>query len=143
MREIISRRNKKQYFFLLVISVVTIIASAQYWRVPMLRYIVFPALIALFLHSVMYIFLLANSHGAIEQVDDTIVIRRGIRKTVINRNDILDVLPMPHPNKPNEIQKNVISIKVLVNGKEKTLVCGDVSDVEFALKKLSGLIRQS
>lgn len=141
MKEIISKRNKKPYFFLLVISVASMIASTKYLRVPMLRYIALPMLIVLFLLSVMCIFLLINPHGAIERVDNTIIIRRGIRKTVITKKDILDVFPTPHPNKPNEIQKNVLSIKVLTNGTEKSLICSDIKDVKSTVEKLRVLIK--
>ena len=141
MAEIISKRNKKPYFFLLILCILSVVASTYYMRVPTLCYIALPTLILTFLLSIMCIFLLVNPHGAIEQVDDTIVIRQGIRKTVINKNDILDVSPTPHPNKPDKIQKNVVSIKVLINGQEKTLICGDVTDVDYAVKKLSELIK--
>ena len=141
MTEIISKRNKKPYFFLLIFSVSSVVASTYYMRVPMLCNIALPTLFLTFLLSIMCVFLLVNSHGAIELIDDTIVIRRGIRKTVINKNDILDVFPAPHPSKPDEIQKNVVSIKVLINGQEKTLICGDVTDVDYAVKKLIELIK--
>ena len=143
MKEIISKRNKKPYFYLLVIALIAIFSSTRYLRVSPLGYIALPMLIACVLLSIISIFLLVDSHGVIERVDDTIIIRRGIRKTTINKNDILDVFPTPHPNKPNEIQKNVISIKVLANGKEKTLICGDVMDVESAVAKLIDLSKEA
>ena len=108
-------------------------------RNPILQYISLPVLIVCLLLSIFCVFLLIDTRGVIERIDDTIIIRRGIRKATINRKDILDVFPTPHPNKPNEIQDNVISIKTCENGKETVLVCGDVLEVESTIRTLKDL----
>ena len=141
MKEIISKRYKKPYYFQLVLSVITMAISARYIHIPMLSNIMLIMLMILSLISITWIFVLANPHGVIERVDDTIIIRRIMDKTVINKNDILDVFPTPYSNKPNEMQKYMITIKFLAKGKEELLNCGDIADVDSAVKKLKDLIK--
>ena len=143
MKEIIAKRNKKSYIFLLVISVISMFTSVRYLDVPMLCYIAIGMLLVLGLLTVFCVYILADHHGAIERDGNTLVIRRGVRRTVININDVLDVCAAPHPNKPGAIQENVITMKVLVDGKESTLTCGDLTDGETAIKKLSALLHHS
>ena len=143
MKEIISQRKKTTYIFVLVACVFSILASTSTTRIPTLRFIGIPIYIVLISLSIFCIFLLLSPHGAIERDGDSIIIRRGIRKTVIDKKDILEVFPTPHPNRPDQIQQNVISIKILSNGKEEILTCGDIADVDSAIEKLTAIISET
>jgi hypothetical protein len=143
MKEIISQRKKTTYIFVLVACVFSILASTSTTRIPMLRFIGIPIYIVLISLSIFCIFLLLSPHGAIERDGDSIIIRRGIRKTIVNKKDILEAFPTPHPSKPNQIQKNAVSFKITVNGKEQILVCGDVVDVDTTVEKLTAIISET
>lgn len=143
MKEIISQRKKTTYVFVLVACVFSILTRTSTTRIPMLRFIGIPIYIVLISLSIFCIFLLLSPHGAIERDGDSIIIRRGIRKTIVSRKDILEVFPTPHPSKPNQIQKNAVSFKITVNGKEQILVCGDVVDVNTTVEKLTAIISET
>ena len=143
MKEIISQRKKTTYIFVLVAYVFSILTSTSTTRIPMLRFIDIPIYIVLISLSIFCIFLLLSPHGAIERDGDSIIIRRGIRKTIVSRKDILEVFPTPYPSKPNQIQKNAVSFKITVNGKEQILVCGDVVDVNTTVEKLTAIISET
>ena len=139
MKEIIAKRNKKAYVFMLVISIITIITSTVYMRIPLMRYIAFPMIVLLSLSSVVWIYYIVDPRGVIEREGEKLILRRGMFKTVIDIKDILEVYITPHPGKKGVTQKSVISIKVIVNGKEKVLVCGDVLDQNAVIQRISNL----
>ena len=67
----------------------------------------------------------------------------GSGRPLLTKRIFLEVFPTPHPNKPDQIQQNVISIKILSNGKEEILICGDIADVDSAIEKLTTIISKT
>ncbi len=143
MKEIISARNKTSYYILSALCVFAVVQNTVFLRSPTLRPIAIPMYIIYFLAAIIFIFFVLNPHGAIERDGDSIIIRRGIQKTIVNKKDILEVFPTPHPSKPNQIQKNAVSFKIQESGKEKILICGDVADVDSAIEKLTAIISEA
>ena len=138
MKEIIAKKRKKTYAIMLIISLVSAIISIVYMQlIPSMQQTY--RLSALFwgILSIPLAIIVADTRPIIEKNADTLVIMRGIMKTEINLSDIIDVFPTPHPNKSGTLQKNSISIKILENKKEQIIVCGDILDVDEAIKKLS------
>ena len=143
MKEVISARNKTSYYILSALCVFAVVQNTLFLRSPTLRPIAIPMYIVYFLAAIIFISFVLNPHGVIERDGDSIIIRRGIRKTIVSRKDILEVFPTPHPSKPNQIQKNAVSFKITVNGKEQILVCGDVVDVDTTVEKLTAIISET
>ena len=142
MHTSIVERKKGTYVYLLILSVFTLAVGVVNRNASLLfRYFSIPMMIACACLVINCIIILLNPHGAIELVGDTVVVRRGIRKTTIRVSDMIEVFPTPYPNNPNSVQKNVVSIKLCTDGKEKILVCGDVKDVELAITKIAAFLK--
>lgn len=147
MKEIISKRFKKPYISLLLLSAVTVISGFAVRRAPLagfaLTFIGYLSVLIIAVSVLMAavgIYFLISPQGVIERIDDSIIFRIGFRKAVISKNDILSIAPACFPGNPDKIQKNVIAVKYLADGAEKTLVCGDIPDPQAVISKLRSII---
>lgn len=140
MKEVISARKKTSYYILSAICVFAVVQNTVLSRAGFLHPIIIPMYVVYFLAAIVFLMIVLSPHGVIERDGDFIIIRRGLRKTIVNKKDILNVFPAPHPSKPDRIQKNAVSFQIKVNGKEQALVCGDVVDVDTTIKKLTAII---
>lgn len=140
MKEIISKRNKKPYIFVLILTVITIALFSVYSKIPSMRTICTVFLCALVLALAEWIFFLADPRGVIERHGDKLLIRRGLFKTVVNISDIKEVFLTPNQVKKGGFQRNSVTVKALVGNKEKSLVCGDVIDAKGVVEKINALL---
>ena len=142
-KEIISKRYKNPYIFMFALSLFTIIYSITYPYHVQNPYLLTVNCVCLCLYvtaAILWGSLLADPRGVIEKDGDTIILVRGMRKTLIPVSDIQDVLLTPHPIKKGKFQKHAVTIKAIIKGKEKSLVCPDVIDPEVAVEKLKNIL---
>ncbi len=142
MKQIIARRNKKTYFYLLLLSILTLISSRIYMNISFMKYVAIPTIVIVSLASVIWLFYLIDPRGVIERHDDTIVVLKGFSKIKINLCDILDVCYVEKQNKPQEYQKNAIKIIPMVNQQQTDIVCGDVINEKEAIQTLLSIINK-
>lgn len=144
MKEIIAKRNKTSYLFLLAVCVGSILGSVLLLNVQTLPFIKYmaPAAIALFgIFSIVSLFLIFKSGGAVEREGDTLIVFRGITKEKVDISAITDAFPTPHPNDKTKALNNSVTLKLTVNGNEKLITCPDVLNVEEAIQNIKSLIK--
>lgn len=142
-KEIISKRHKTYYwlmFGLSIFSIITCIRNTQFAYPPYFQIINHIAFYLMIVSALLWGIILADPRGVIEKDGDTIILVLGIRKIVIPLSDIRDVFLTPHPTQKDKIQKHAVTIKAIIKGKEKSLVCGDVIDPEMAVEKLKSIM---
>ena len=133
MKQILSKRHKKPYSIALAVSLAAIFMSAAYLNVPNFKILGIIFIAILSLASVVWLYLVLDTHGVVEKEGDTLTIRRGLWKTEVKISDVKEITKLPHPTKVGEYQNNCLSIKATVNGEEKNLVCTDAEDVNAVI----------
>jgi hypothetical protein len=142
-KEIISKRYKTYYWLVLglsICSIITCIRNTQFAYPPYFQTINHIAFYLFIVSALLWGIILADPRGVIEKDRDTIILVRGMRKIVIPLSDIRDVFLTPHPTQKDKIQKHAVTIKAIIKGKEKSLVCSDVIDPEVVVEKMKSII---
>ena len=140
MKEVISKRNKKPYILALLLSVFSILMSFAYLN--SVRVLGWIFVIVLSISAIVWSIFLIDPRGVIEREGDTLIIRRGMWKTVVKIADVLDVDRVPHLSKAGEFQDNCISIRATVDGKETRMICSDVIDEVAVIAKIRAMIHR-
>ena len=137
MKEIISRRYKRNYLIMLAVSVITIFTSIRFMKLPIIQLVSIPMIAICALGAVVWTILLIDQRGVIEKIGNEVTIRQGIQKTVVKTTYIMNAYPTPHQTKAGVTQKNCVSVDVVIDGKRKTIICSDVEDVVQAVRRLN------
>ena len=137
MKETISQRYKKQYAIMLAIAVITFFTTLSFIKIPIIQLIAIPMIVVDVLGMLVWSVILIDPRGVIEKSGYEVTLRQGIQKTVVKTTAIINAYPTPHQTKRGEVQKNCVSVEVMMNGKRRTIICADVLDVANAVRRLN------
>lgn len=137
MKEIISKRYKRNYLIMLAVSVITIFTSIKFMKLPIIQLVSIPMIAICALGAVVWTILLIDQRGVIEKIGNEVTIRQGIQKTVVKTTYIMNAYPTPNQTKASGVQKHCVSVDVVKDGKRKTIICSDVDDVARAVRRLN------
>ena len=144
MTEIIAKRNKKPYIFMLALSVVTILASTVFMRIHIPSFkiaaIIFASILALF--SIYLLVIIIDPRGGILRKGDDLLLRSRIFYTTVKISDIKDVRQTMVKSGDGEIiQDGSVTVIAVCDGQITELTVYDLLDVDEAIMKLKELAK--
>lgn len=143
MKEIISTQNKKAFILPIVISILSIPAIIIYLSIDSARFLGIGGIFVFSLVIIQNIIFIIDPRPAIEKIEDKIIFRNGLVSQSIAITDIIEVSQTINKNGKKSISKNSIVIKAMVNNKEKTFICSNLTNPTKAIDKLNSLTNET
>ena len=142
MREIITKRNKRLYIFLVVISLFAVINSIGLLNLSIFKYVGIVGLVVFSMTAIIFSIWLFDRRPYIEIVNDTLVMIPGLKNETVKISDITAVRLEEMKDKPlfNSGKKNLV-IEATIDGKTKKIELPEAKDVDVAYERLSQLIK--
>lgn len=141
MREIIAKRYKKTYLYMLIFSAVMLvptIASIGYSGIGFVNGLM---LVAFALAVGICVIVLAEKGGVIEREGDTFIIKRGIARSVVNISDVTNAYRTPSQKVRGELQEFSITVIVREGGEQKEIILYDVLAEDDAVNNILRCIK--
>lgn len=141
MREVIAKRYKKTYLYMLIFSAVMLvptIASIWYSGIGFVNGIM---LVAFAAAVGICVIVLADKGGVIEREGDTFIIKRGIARSVVNISDVTNAYRTPSQKVRGELQEFSITVIVREGGEQKEIILYDVLDEDDAVNNILRCLR--
>lgn len=141
MREVIAKRYKKTYLYMLIFSVVMLvptIASIGYGGIGFVNGLM---LVAFALAVGICIIVLADKGGVVEREGDKFIIKRGIARSVVNIADVTNAYRTPSQKVRGELQEFSITVIVREGGEQKEIILYDVLDEDDAVNNILRCIK--
>lgn len=146
MREIIAKKNKIPYIYLLAMAAFSIPIQAMllFSRVSLLRYFGIFGITMFSLMALLFLIPILDMRPAIERVDDTLVIIPLRKRVELKISDISSVkieeLPNQGKKKDAKNKKYQLVIKARVDGVEQSYEMNEIFHIEDAFVRLNQLL---
>ncbi len=146
MREIIAKKDKLPYIYLLAIAAFSIPIQVMllFSRVSLLRYFGIFSITMFSLMALLFLIPILDMRPAIERVDDTLLIvplRKRVELKITDINSVkIEELPNQGKKKDAKNKKYQLVIKATVDGVEQSYEMKEIFHVEDAFVKLNRLI---
>ena len=136
MREIISKRYKKTYVYMLIFSLVALVPAIIAWNVDITSFMSAIMVIALGFAAAVSVAILLDKGGVVEREGDTFIIKRGVVKSIVNIWDVTNAYRTPSQNVQGQLQDYSITIIVRDGDEQKEIVLHDVMDEDDAVNNI-------
>ena len=146
MREIIAKKNKIPYIYLLAMAAFSIPIQAMllFSRVSLLRYFGIFGITMFSLMALLFLIPILDMRPALERVDDTLVIIPLRKRVELKISDISSVkieeLPNQGKKKDAKNKKYQLVIKARVDGVEQSYEMNEIFHIEDAFVRLNQLL---
>ena len=146
MREIIAKKDKLPYIYLLAIAAFSIPIQVMllFSRVSVLRYFGIFSITMFSLMALLFLIPILDMRPAIERVDDTLLIvplRKRVELKIADINSVkIEELPNQGKKKDAKNKKYQLVIKATVDGVEQSYEMKEIFHVEDAFVKLNRLL---
>ena len=136
MREIIAKRYKKTYVYMLIFSLVALVPAIIAWNVDITSFMSAIMVIALGFAAAVSVAILLDKGGVVEREGDTFIIKRGVVKSIVNIWDVTNAYRTPSQNVQGQLQDYSITIIVRDGDEQKEIVLHDVMDEDDAVNNI-------
>ncbi|MBQ9732852.1 MAG: hypothetical protein IJV74_01300, partial [Clostridia bacterium] len=83
MKEIIAKRYKKTYIYMLIFSLVALVPAILAWNLDKTSFVSIVMVVALGFAAAVSVIILLDRGGVVERDGDTFIIKRGIVRSVV------------------------------------------------------------
>lgn len=137
MREIIAKRYKKTYVYMLIFSLVAIVPAIIAMNYNGMKFMSTVMVLIMGAAAVISIMVLLDKGGVVEREGDYFIIKRGVVKSTVKIWDVTNAYRTPCPKKQGELQEWSITIIVRdTDGVQKEIVLYDVEDEDDAVNNI-------
>lgn len=137
MREIIAKRYKKTYVYMLIFSLVAIVPAIIAMNYNGMKFMSTVMVLIMGAAAVISIMVLLDKGGVVEREGDCFIIKRGVVKSIVKIWDVTNAYRTPCPKKQGELQEWSITIIVRdTDGVQKEIVLYDVEDEDDAVNNI-------
>lgn len=137
MREIIAKRYKKTYVYMLIFSLVAIVPAIIAMNYNGMKFMSTVMVLIMGAAAVISIMVLLDKGGVVEREGDYFIIKRGVVKSTVKIWDVTNAYRTPCPKKQGELQEWSITIIVRdTDGAQKEIVLYDVEDEDDAVNNI-------
>ena len=137
VKEIIAKRYKKTYIYMLIFSLVALVPAIISMRYESMSFVSTVMVIALAFAVVVSVMILLDRGGVVERDGDTFIIKRGVVKSVVNIRDVTNAYRTPCQKVQGQLQDFSITIIVRdTDGMQKEIVLYDVEDEDDAVNNI-------
>ena len=135
------KRKKGTYYFLLAISIFSIIISVfVYSKIPLLKFLAIPSIAVFSFSSIIWLYFIFDKRGIIEIGNSCIVLREALKKTKVSFNDLIEASFTPAKGKEND---GVISVTVKVAEKERKITLYEIGNAKEAFLIINEIIENN
>lgn len=137
VKEIIAKRYKKTYIYMLIFSLVALVPAILAWNLDKTSFVSIVMVVALGFAAAVSVMILLDRGGVVERDGDTFIIKRGIVRSVVNIWDVTNAYRTPCQRVQGQLQGFSITIIVRdTDGVQKEIILHDVMDEDDAVNNI-------
>lgn len=137
VKEIIAKRYKKTYIYMLIFSLVALVPAILVWNLDKTSFVSIVMVVALGFAAAVSVMILLDKGGVVERDGDTFIIKRGVVRSVVNIWDVTNAYRTPCQRVQGQLQDFSITIIVRdTDGVQKEIVLHDVMDEDDAVNNI-------